>query len=249
MSKIERIHTSCKQCVCADYKGKTQVGCLLDYIELYQQNNIEILEAYDEEKEFYIINNKKCVGYRENGWFEKRELENLTLQEKIEHIKNSNFLHYLLIIDLKSINENQIEDLLAQASYGIKPQKIILIRHQNDRKNFAYEKLKSLLEKYLPNILWRIQTVLLDRSHEDIVHEICNLNKKYRFILDIKSYNKDIERIINRGNDIVYKEFSFFPVITNLEKSALLFSGANYRYSMVIEKKNLLKEEDKHIVL
>lgn len=250
MSTINKVHTPCKQCICAKYDKNTQIDCLLNYIELYKNNNIEILEAYDNEKEFYIINEKKCIGYRENTWFEKRNIDNLSIEEKVEYIKKGHFLHYMLIIDLKTINIANLEDLLKQsASLNIKPQKIILVRYQNENKNFPYESLKVLIDQYLPNIPWRIQTMLIDRTKEDILHELVNVNKKYRFVLYINSFNQDMELIIHKGDDILYKELGIFAVIRNVNNTAMLFSCPNYRYSLVVEGKDILSDDNYHIIL
>ena len=84
MTSIPAIHTSCKKCVFAIYDNITQTGCHLDYIAKYREKNISILEAYDEQKEFYVIGDKKCPGYREDSWFKDN---NLTIEEKIDKIK------------------------------------------------------------------------------------------------------------------------------------------------------------------
>ena len=99
MQRIDTVHTPCKNCVFAEYDNKTQIGCHLDYIDRFKQSNIDIIEAWDEEKEFYIINKKKCVGYRENKWFASKGLGDATLDAKIEFFNKNNFLHYLLIIN------------------------------------------------------------------------------------------------------------------------------------------------------
>ena len=62
MSTINAVHTPCKNCVFAIYDNITQTNCALHYLDIYRDKDIEILEAYDNDKEFYIINNKKCIG-------------------------------------------------------------------------------------------------------------------------------------------------------------------------------------------
>lgn len=61
---INKVHTSCRNCVFAEYEDKTQVGCRLDMLEKYD----EVLEAYDEEKEFFVINNMFCRRKRSEQW-------------------------------------------------------------------------------------------------------------------------------------------------------------------------------------
>ena len=47
--------TSCKDCKFAIYQGKTQTGCEAGRAEVYMEQGIGF-EAYDKDKEFYVIN-------------------------------------------------------------------------------------------------------------------------------------------------------------------------------------------------
>jgi len=236
--------------VFAKYENNTQTDCALDYISLYKEKNIEILEAYDEQKEFYIINNKKCIGYRENSWFEKRQLDHLTIEEKIAKFREKNYLHYLLHIDLKEFSTDdlqKLEDVLKNLS--IKPRKIIFVRHQNDEKKFPYEVIQKVITDSKVESKWRIQTMLVDRDYRDILHESINLNKKYRFILSATSTDSDLNAIIDKANTIVYKDMDRFVVIRNQNSSCMLFSTPNYRHSLLVEKKDILQESSCHIII
>jgi hypothetical protein len=250
MSEINIIHTPCKKCVFANYHNNTQIDCHLDYISFYKNTKIDILEAYDEEKEFYIINNKKCIGYRENSWFEKRNLQDLSIEEKINKFKENNFLHYLMCVDLQNFTQEDLSafgDLFKNLS--IKPRKIIFIRYQNHNIKFSYDLIQKTLDRAGFNGKWRIQTMLIDKNYKDILHETININKKYRFILSMNSYCNNLDAIISKGNNIVYENMDRFVAITNSDKSAILFSTPNYRHSLLIEHKDILEEESYHIIV
>ena len=60
-----KLQTSCKNCTFAIYDGITQTGCSANRIEKFDQS--DIIEAYDNEKEFYVIN-KFCNLYRSQSW-------------------------------------------------------------------------------------------------------------------------------------------------------------------------------------
>lgn len=47
--------TACKECCFAVYHGKTQVGCRFDRIEKFRRHGIEVIEAKDEEREFFVV--------------------------------------------------------------------------------------------------------------------------------------------------------------------------------------------------
>lgn len=53
--------TSCKECVLAVYEGKTQTKCAAGRIE-----KLEHFEAYDDEKEFFVVE-RFCNFYRNNN--------------------------------------------------------------------------------------------------------------------------------------------------------------------------------------
>lgn len=250
MSLISNIHTSCKNCVFSIYENITQTGCHLDYISQYKSKDVEILEAYDEEKEFYVINDKKCLGYRENKWFAQFNLEHASIEEKISKFKESNHLSYLLVIDLKDFNDdsfNKLKDNIK--NYNIKPEKIIFIRYQWIN-NFHFNKIKHLLEESNINCKWRIQTMVDESlSNKDILHNIVNLNKSYRFIMMINKPFDNFEKILDTANNIVYNNLDFFTAIKDKEDCAVLFSAPSYRWSFVVEKKNILEDENNYITI
>lgn len=250
MSSINPIHTACKNCVFAKYEKNTQVGCELEYISKYKEKNIQILEVYDEEKEFYVINNKKCIGYREEKWFEQYGLSNATLDKKISKFKESNHIDYLLVIDLNKFTKSTLDKLKSTvSSCKIKPKKIIFIRYQSC-KLFDYNIIQDFFNATNLKCKWRIQT-MVDSSlgHSDILRNIVNLNKGYRFVLLITDFTNDLNAIIDKCDTIVYEELGVVIAIKNTEESAILFSAPSYRWSLVVEKKNILKDEKNYIIV
>lgn len=239
MSTINPVHTSCKSCVFAEYAGITQNGCAVGYLDKYRNKNIEILEVYDNEKEFYVINNKKCIGYRSSGWSSA-----LSFQEKIKKFNDQNHLHYLMIVNLNQFSDDKSVDALIKSllEISIKPKFIVFIRHQNN-KNHPYEKIQTIITDSNVNCRWRIQTVLeVDKSFHDILYENLRSEKKYRFAMVVNG-STDLNSIVNRANQIVYENMDSFMVLSNSNKSAMLFSIINYRYKIVVEKKCLLDDE------
>ena len=249
---INTIHTPCKNCVFALYEDKTQTGCGLNYISKYKEHdNVQILEAYDNEKEFYIINNKKCIGYREPKWFNQFDMVNASLEEKIQKYKETNSLQYLLVIELKNINIDQFSSLCYQiANLAIKPQKIIFIRHIDEKLSFPYDSIKNIFEQTKLGIPWRIQTMIdAEWSYHDTLHNIITINAKYRFICAINEYSEDLNNILSMGNSIVHEDLDQFVVLTNNEKTCILFSSLVYRYSIMHDKTNILSNADSYTIV
>lgn len=65
MIELSQIHTSCKNCVFAEYKNGEQVGCQLNKIQDYEKAGIDVVDVYDKDnKKFKIINERFCLFYR-----------------------------------------------------------------------------------------------------------------------------------------------------------------------------------------
>lgn len=251
MSSISTIHTACKNCAFAVYDNITQIGCSLDYIEKYKHKGATVLEVYDKEKEFYVINDKKCLGYRENKWFNKYNLENSRLETKIEKFKQENHLNYLLMVDLKNFDTHDLIKLAESIkNCKILPEKIIFVRYQNNNPVFTYDKIKEFIDNSKLSCKWRIQTMVTEElSHRDILHTCTNLNKGYRFILSINNPYFEIDNIIETANKIVYIDLDPIIAIADKNKYAILFSAGTYRWSAIVEKKNILDDEKNYIIV
>lgn len=250
MSKINTIHTPCKNCVFATYDNITQVGCALNYINKYKAKDVEILEAYDNELEFYIVNNKKCIGYRENSWFRKLGLDNASLEEKIELYNKHNHLPYLMVVNLQDYSYGALDALEKDiSSIKIKPQKIIFIRYPNTEYLYTIERIQEFISNINTSCKWRMQTMVENTPYQQVLHNVININKKYRFIFSTKSYNESISDIVMAGDKIVYSDLDRFTIISDSDKNNLLFSAPSYRYGIVSEKKDIFENNENYIFL
>jgi hypothetical protein len=246
--QINKIHTPCKDCVFAKYENNTQIDCELDYISKYKNKNIEVLEAYDDNKEFYIINGKKCIGYRENKWFDQFDLKDASIEDKIKKFHKLNSLDYLLIIDLKNIDLEQLESILDQTNkLDIKPQKLTIVRYADNQK-FPYEILKNLLDKYVKEYKWKIQTILDPLLvYNSILKNIVSLNAN-RFIVSITQHNNDIEKLIKHTDRVVHHDLDQFNIISNQNKNCMIFSRSLYAFE-AFNNINLLDDEINYTII
>jgi len=251
MPEINPIHTPCKQCVFAKYENITQTDCFLNYIDKYKTNEVEILEAYDEEKEFYIINGKKCIGYRENKWFANIGMENASIEEKIQEFNRKNYLHYLLVLNLDNYSYENFEHLKNQiANISIKPSKIIFIRYQNKEPLYGLDLIKNLLEFAKIECKWRVQT-MVDESivYDQILHNVINMNKKYRFLLSVRNHCDQLNDIVSLANKKIYDELDRFTIISDKHKNAELFSTPSYRFYLTVEGKSIFDYPENYTVV
>jgi len=88
--QINQIHTPCKNCVFAEYETKqtehgeveSQVGCYAGMLDKFREDeDIEILEVFDNEKEFFVINDVRCHGARSEKWKDKNFIQGFDLVE------------------------------------------------------------------------------------------------------------------------------------------------------------------------
>lgn len=130
MTEINKsLHTSCKNCAFAEYNGKTQTGCYVNMIEHYKNSeskDVEVIEAYDEEKDFFIINNKFCKKK-----IVPREGDERTLDELHEFVREKAHLRCdaVVIIPLGSKITDIEKTVKSLKNQKFMPERIILINY------------------------------------------------------------------------------------------------------------------------
>lgn len=248
---IDRIHTSCKDCVFAVYENQTQTNCSMGMIDKYKSKNCEIIEAYDEDKEFYIINSRKCINHRKESWFKQFEDSEDSLEYRINKTKESNRLNYILFIDLKLFTTENLHQLFIDiTNLNIKPKRIILLRYNYTNRVFDFDLIKGLIDKYKIDCPWRVQTMVeKDVELRSILSSTINLHKQHRFMVYITNYSASLNDIINRGNEIAFENLETFSLITDKESVVSLFSGLVYRYLWFIEGKDILASNSETIII
>lgn len=248
---IDSIHTSCKDCVFAIYEDKTQTGCSMDMIEKYKTKNCQIIEAYDDDKEFYIINKRKCINHRKESWFSQFENPENSLEYRIEKTKTSNRLNYILLIDLKLLTVEKLHQTFIDiANLDIKPNRIILLRYNYTNRVFDFDIIKGFIDQYKIDCPWRVQTMIeKDVELRSILSSTINLHKQHRFMVYMTDYTSGLNEIINRGNKIVFDDLETFSLITDKLQTTSLFSGLVYRYLWFIEGKDILTTDNETVII
>ena len=249
---IDTIHTPCKNCVFAQYDNQTQTGCALNFLDKFHKSNIEILEVYDNDKAFYVINKKKCLGYRENKWFNQYNLEDASIEEKIAKFKEFNTLQYFVIIDLKYFTN--LDDLASVCknlmACSIKPQSIIFIRHRKEAlRDFTLSNIENLIKECKISCVWRVQSILDDTiSDSSIINTILYTNTKHRFVALITGIINNTNVIIE-ANRIVHEDMDRIYLLSNPEHTCKVFGTLVYRYAKKDDVDILSKTDDFIIIV
>lgn len=161
--------TPCKECVFAVYTddGITQTDCSRGMIEKYKNAGSIILEAYDEDKEFYVIKDRICPFFRKEKWLSRfKDPDDIEMIEKVLDFETSPSFHVILFMnDDKSLEglSNSIESLNKQI---LKPYQLTVIKKVTNklRPKDITDVLKSCEFK------WRLENLVVEMTDEQITH-------------------------------------------------------------------------------
>jgi len=230
MSSLSRLHTPCKNCYFAEYTNNTQTGCSMGLLDEYRKtDHIEIKEAYDHEKEFYIVDNKQCVAYKEEKYFELRNIEN-DKKKRIEYVRDLLNLKYVAVINCYTTDLTTLSDILKQIKQAdVHPYSIVICLNENSL--FQPHEYYKVLNKSGIKSKWKIKNVShVEQDHITTVHEIINLGaENCNFVLSVNGNFDNLTTIINTANDITYKKFKRFIVLSNESKETILFNKFVYK--------------------
>lgn len=109
---MQEIHTSCRDCVFAQYREKTQTGCELGRIDAYRALEPDsVIECYDDNQEFYVVDGRYCSAFRhkDSDWAKHP-------QSAVERVRLELRIHLTVVAIVDSLNGLDVflESLLKQ---------------------------------------------------------------------------------------------------------------------------------------
>lgn len=229
----EKNKTSCKECVLAVYDGNTQTSCLANRVE-----KLEHFEAYDEEKEFFVIErlcnyyrNNKDIYLKDNGDVDLDKIKKETrLSFDIIFLCNhidSEYSDYIL--DLYSyLNENYEDKFSIQLMYAIatKEQTQIIQNLKN--------KINCYVTFYADDIYLHSMLTKTQKSYHTIISKESRPNKNFTIRLN-RLVNDEMEKIVTFVDNGVY-------TISNLAYKVVSFQQESTVYNDIV---NSIKEKTK----
>lgn len=238
MTKINLIHTPCRNCVFATYQENTQNGCLTNFLELFKKNNVEIIEAYDATLNFFVINGKKCISYRDKNWLDKKGVA--SAEEAIDIVTEENQIKYISIIILEQETsiDNVKDIILSQKQQSIPPKGIMIIREMYNEYNLDIKELSGFLKEI--SIPWRMQNFInKSMSFDDRLRSIIKsapMDRYYYLIYPSKYENTNFAEKINKYVTDG-KAFGCININDNL-----FFSYLSMQYAKNISNIDILKD-------
>jgi hypothetical protein len=231
--------TSCKDCVLAIYDGKTQTSCLANRIEKF-----EYQEAYDEEKEFFVIK-RFCNYYRNN-----KEVYTKDGSIDIDRIRKESKITLDIAILCNHMDYEYYKYILDLYYY--------VLNNYNQQK-VSFHLLYTIANKEQIELIKKLQSEIQNSSTtfytDDLyLHNIISkTNKSYHVIIqkekrpgiDFASklnnvINEDMKKIITFVDNDVY-------VFSNLAYKIISHQKQSYIYQDIIQDiTNQTKQTDLH---
>lgn len=155
-----KITTACVDCIFSEKEDKTQIGCAAGRIDKYREIGVNVIESYNGDDEFFVIEDKICSMYRDSRWGEKNYPKAwLTQADKELQGKIADIVIY-------AVSEFDLQPTLDSVkNQTMAPHMVHLVLHY-EVKNIA---------KYLNNMKkfpfkWRIHTPSLDLSRGEALN-------------------------------------------------------------------------------
>lgn len=165
MGEALHICTSCKKCCFAVYKENTQVACKFNRLTAFQKAGASVIEAYDDEKEFFVVEGRVCNLFRDRAkpWAVSRHPREW-MDCALKDIS-------LRVVFLVEYNEDSTEELLEKtlqscANQTHKPTRLVILYNRGGKK--AVHLLKRM-DAWISGQPWEIENFVAGFNQEQCV--------------------------------------------------------------------------------
>lgn len=227
----EGYRSCCRDCYFAQYEGKTQTGCALGRLEKFKENGANIVEATDNNKNFYLIEGRLCSALRPKDWADHTNDPVGSVLRELELD-----IEVFVYTDGKTTEKQLMDTLISIRNSELKVGKITVI------DNFSKLNYPALVSYFKDERLktWKIDKVADQVPDFESALDVSVLGKKINsiYIYAIKAgtildpnYLKDLNKEINIdlqrfAVDITPNEGLF--TLTNLYKNVYGNTGQKY---------------------
>ena len=251
------ISTSCKNCCFAEYQGKTQTGCKLDRLKKYEQlEGATVVEAFDDDKEFYVIKNKICVYYRNNEFINELELGND--EDILRRVKSElKAPYHMLVMFRENDTQAELERCVESAAHQkIKPKVFTVINKFNT--NVEASQIMQIVNHHGFDY-WRVQNAAnlefeWDRDLVDLSYDSTKKHK-YLFYAAFEAIEGIPPTFSEEIHDAMYEDLQSFsclrPNVNNNGLTVLRIAQEKYSgnsFGIKIEDKIKFYEDDVHMI-
>ncbi len=221
MRKFQKPTTSCKDCIFAVYDGKTQIACRLDKLESLKKHSAEIIEAYDNDKEFYVVEGLFCMWCRTEGWAELHKREDLVAVARKEMT-----IQYHAIVWANDSLDDLEKTIKSLYDSTIRPGKITVIRTM-DNQHLPNHMIK-ILNKYWC-CRWKLDDMVPGEDDSALDHAIKSCSLPYYAVFRA---GFEVPSILfeDLNNKIVNDYLKFTVILPNKDGNGLIGSAPIYMH-------------------
>jgi hypothetical protein len=238
LQQQDKVKTSCKECVLAQYnsEGKTQTGCKANRISGFMNNGV-VIEAYDDDKEFYVINTL-CSYHRPSSW----KCDGSPI-EKIKHESAPTFDIFIDCNNMDTTYFNKVVKLMKSISYYQDKFRIYLCNDvlcsEESRKNIlsAFCTLEDTRLRYVTECLSLDEHYHLTVRNAETTFHICVNNDNINHFIDHPTILREIDGLINEQISwgLVYNFNDSIRAISNAAYGMVSYELSNNQYYDVIQ--------------
>lgn len=228
--KVSAISTACKNCIFAIYDGNRQVDCRLGRTQkIADHDYYELLEVYDNDKEFYVLNNHLCPYQRVEGWIYSKD------DDAIDKVKNEVYIPWVAILVInEDLTYNEVKSKIMQLLGQTNPPKIVTIINYASMSNF--NSLFNLFDDPEITCILKLHNVLITDlgllMHIDSVIDKIKHNK-FVFYAVLLSNHDIPEDLYDGVHKFVLDNINQFSVIydSNTEHGMIVNKTAHIKYT------------------
>jgi hypothetical protein len=240
------VHTSCKDCIFAIYSDKTQTDCSFDKIKKLKENGVAVDESFDDEKEFFVINNHACMTYRPPIF-----LEGKTFEEAKQSARDRCSVRIGCLVMIKENQENliriidsicnqtkQFSEVIFCANPEVQPSKIMKLL--NDKKVTFKWSIRHILDsEYIGDVSINVAMQKTNCIYMSVFTSDFIIPNKFVEEIDI-ALNDDMQRFLllepidSKNNGLTFQSFIFNSLRGNEE--AVLDDDSEKSANSIIEK-------------
>ena len=128
-------NTPCKECIFAQYdltgEAPTQTGCNKGMLDKYRKAGTNIIEAYDTDKEFFVLEGRICPFFRDYNWASRIENDE-NFDETVERmLKFETSLSFHIMIFMQDSIDDVKKTLESINKQDKMPVQVTIIRPRN----------------------------------------------------------------------------------------------------------------------
>lgn len=177
MTEVSAISTICKNCLFAIYDDDTQIGCHFGRTDKVDNHDVyELIEAEDEDKKFYILNNHICPYQRTQTWkhADNKDIAAVAMDEV--------YMPWAAMLFYRHNGLDAVEERIKEIkSQKRLPKVVVLVIDAQDITNEDFRSLHQMMEDNFD--IWYLQRVIQKELPDRFTGDLCfDKIKKHRFM-------------------------------------------------------------------